>query len=198
MKQVVIVGGGETHETYEDYLAWLGNQEFNLSGNKPTGWKDTLQEDLGKDFQVIRPRMPDSQNAEYEEWEIYFNTVVAELDDQAVFVGHSLGGLFLLNYLSNHFLAPRATMLIATPAHDCGSFMYPGTTGKDLGKVHIFQSLDDTVVDPGDAYRIKADILSAELHISKDSGHFYMQTNFPDLVRVIKSSFPKKGSVKKV
>lgn len=190
MKQVIVIGGGETHETYEDYLAWLGSQEFNLSSTRPTGWKETLQEDLGSGYQVIRPRMPDTQNAEYDEWELYFNTVIDAIDDQAVFVGHSLGGLFLLQYLSTHFVAPRATIFVATPAYDCVSFLYPHTN-KDYGKVHIFQSLDDTVVDPGDAYRIKADILEAELHIYKDSGHFYMQTNFPDLVKTIKKQWPK-------
>ena len=191
MKQVVVIGGGETWADYEDYLHYLRNHEFDIF-SRSTGWKDTLQEDLGKDYQVIRPRMPDSQNAKYEEWIEYFLNISQHFESDAVFVGHSLGGLFLLRFLQEYNLEPRATIFVAAPAYNCETFFYSvGDYSDNLGKVHIFHSEDDEVVPLKSAYVYKSDLLDATMHIKKDSGHFFMQTNFPELVKTIKSLWRK-------
>lgn len=185
-QQVVIVGGGETHDNHVDYLKWLGKQEF-MPGTKHTGWKDTLQEDLGNDFEVIRTHMPNSQNANFSEWEAYFDTVVDYINEGAILVGHSLGALFLLEYLSRFDIGAKALILIASPAHWCGTFPYEPNWFSGINPpIHIFHSEDDNIVPLKSAYILKSDILKAEMHIFKDKGHFYMQTNFPDLVKVIK------------
>lgn len=191
MKQVVIVGGGETFDMYEDYLRWLRTTEFDIF-SKASGWKSNLQEDLGPEYQVFNLRMPNPNNASYLEWRIYFTSINQHFERDAVFVGHSLGGLFLLQYLSEYNLVPRATIIVGTPAYDCGTFKYPlGGKGRNLGKLHLFHSEDDNIVPLRNAYLIKSDILSAHMHINNGSGHFYMQTNFPALVKVIKSLWPK-------
>lgn len=185
MRQVIVIGGGETHDTYEDYLDLLRHQEFNPNSSSPGGWKSNLQEDLGDGYEVIYPRMPTPNNAKWLEWKAYFHNIDDYANNGAVFVGHSLGGLFLLRYLSVYNLEPKGLLLVATPAQTCGTFEYKHGGGYNLGEVHIFQALDDHIVDPGDAYRIKADIMSAKMHIYNEGGHFYMQTNFPELVKCI-------------
>jgi hypothetical protein len=54
-----------------------------------TSWKNTLQQNLGEDFQVVAPRMPNQFDARYEEWKIWFEKLIPLLNDEVVLVGHS-------------------------------------------------------------------------------------------------------------
>lgn len=39
--------------------------------------------------------MPNSNNAHYQEWKIIFDKIVTLLDEDVIFISHSLGGIFL-------------------------------------------------------------------------------------------------------
>lgn len=56
--QVIVIHGGDTFETYEEYLTSLKEFEVDLNYFKKSGWKNFLQEKLGNDFEVIAPKMP--------------------------------------------------------------------------------------------------------------------------------------------
>ncbi|MDD5146104.1 MAG: hypothetical protein PHF44_04660, partial [Candidatus Pacebacteria bacterium] len=64
-KQIVVIHGGDTFETYEDYLAFLNSYEINFEKLKIKRWKETLGEGLGNDFEVVSPKMPNPMNAKY-------------------------------------------------------------------------------------------------------------------------------------
>jgi len=59
-KQVFVVHGGETFDTYEEYVECLKGYKIGLEDirNKKNRWKKNLGEDLGNDFEVILPQMP--------------------------------------------------------------------------------------------------------------------------------------------
>jgi len=68
-QQILLIHGGETHKNYAEYLEFLKNStpklEWILSRKD---WKNELQDQLGQDFSVYTPQMPNKQNAQYKEW----------------------------------------------------------------------------------------------------------------------------------
>ncbi len=117
-KQIVVIHGGDSFDTHEEYLSFLKSFEINdLSYFTGENWKTTLQERLGDNFDVILPRMPNPLNARYAEWKIWFDKLVPFLDDGVILVGHSLGGIFLAKYLSENKFPKTitATILISAP-----------------------------------------------------------------------------------
>ena len=101
-KQVVFIHGGETFDTYDDYIKYLEECDFNPDKDKEKRWKHSLGEKLGSDFNVIAPLMPCKYNSKYNEWIIWFEKLFPYLKDTVVLVGHSLGGIFLAKYLSEN------------------------------------------------------------------------------------------------
>jgi hypothetical protein len=66
--QVIAIHGGETFDTYEDYISYLKNTDVSLENFKPSkGWKNTLAERLGDSYEILLPIMPNKTNARYED-----------------------------------------------------------------------------------------------------------------------------------
>ena len=139
MKQVVVIGGGTTFARYEDYIESLRTKVVRIDriAYSPS-WKQSLQERLGSEYLVLIPSMPNTANAKYSEWKIYFDRVVEVLEDDCILLGHSMGGIFLAKYLSENKLPIRigATVLIAAPFSD--------ETAEDLDE---FKTLKGTKVN---------------------------------------------------
>lgn len=55
---------------------------------------------LGDDYQVLSPEMPEPEHPEYLPWKAELSKDLARLQNDAILVGHSLGGSVLLKYLS--------------------------------------------------------------------------------------------------
>src|SRR3972149_11433312 len=102
-QQIIVIHGGTTFKSYGDYIYYLKNKEISLDElTLKKDWKDTLEEKLGKTFEVLFPRMPNRTHARYKEWKIWFERIVPLLNDGVFFIGHSLGGIFLVKYLSEY------------------------------------------------------------------------------------------------
>ena len=116
-KQVVVIHGGDTFDSYEEYLSYLKNTKVNLERFKHEGWKDSLEKNLGKNYEVISPEMPSWNNAKYLEWEVYFENLIHHVRPNAIFVGHSLGSIFLAKYFSENEYPKKAlaVLLVSTP-----------------------------------------------------------------------------------
>lgn len=194
-KQIVVIHGGNTFDTYEEYLDHLKNYELNFDRLKAEGWKETIDEKLGEGFEVISPEMPNSANAKYSEWKIIFDKLILFLEDTFVFIGHSLGGLFLAKYLSENSFSKKilATYLIAAPYDDkdsedsLGDFVLPATLEKlekQGGRIFVYHSEDDPIVPFIDIEKYTKALPKAEKNIFKTKGHF-MQEEFPELIESI-------------
>lgn len=100
-RQILVIHGGHVYSTYADYVHELKNEKVDLERLKyELDWKDSLAADLGDEYEVLVPSMPNKTNAKYREWKIWFERIVPLLKNDVILVGHSLGGIFLAKYLS--------------------------------------------------------------------------------------------------
>lgn len=196
-RQVVIIHGGDSFDTHEEYIDFLRSFEIeDLDYFRGKSWKNTLQERLGDGFEVIAPRMPNPLNARYAEWKIWFEKLVPFLADGVTFIGHSLGGIFLAKYLSeNEFPKKvRATILLAAPFDGEGDeesladFVLPESLdlfANQGGKIFLYHSKDDPVVKYFQQAKYQKALPNAEAVTFEDREHFN-QEEFPELVECIK------------
>jgi uncharacterized protein len=194
--QVIVIHGGEAFDTYQEYIKSLEYYEFDLTRMQSKGWKSGLNKRLGKKFDVIQPRMPNASNARYKEWKIIFEKLIPHLGPNAIFVGHSLGAIFLVKYLSENDFPQKiqAVLLIAAPyntkeKHPLADF----NLGKSLsrfimqaGSIYLYHSKDDKVVPISNFNAYKKLLPSAEVRLFTNKGHFN-QEEFPELIKDIKS-----------
>jgi predicted alpha/beta hydrolase family esterase len=133
-QQVFYIHGGDSFEKHEDFLERLKTTSLwhlpsqNKFGNGQR-WTGTFEANLGDEYEVIMPPMPNRQNAKFIEWSIWFERHFEFLSDDPIFIGHSLGAMFLAKYLSQNDLPfrPRAIFLMA------GAYRLPGFSDKDCG-----------------------------------------------------------------
>jgi len=195
-KQIVVIHGGWSFKKYEYFLDFLRNRELSLDYFLyKKGWKSGLADGLGKNFEVLAPQMPNKQNAKYIEWKIWFERIIPYLQDGVILIGHSLGGLFFVKYLSENIYPKKigSIFLVAAPHNDtegCGNFQLVDSLKKvweQCQNIQIFQSEDDPLVSISEAEKYKKAWSGAKMHIFKDRGHFN-QEDFPELVEEIKKA----------
>ena len=196
-KQILIIHGGTTFNTYKEYLTFLKNAKISVEDFRPhSDWKDNLQKKLGNKFDVLQPSMPNKKNAKYKEWKIWFEKIIPLLDKEIVLIGHSLGGIFLSKYLSENKIPNKitATFLVAAPYVDLKSkwlidFKLPRSSAlfsQQSSKIYLIHSKDDLVVPFADIKKYKRFLPDAMTEILSNRGHFRQET-FPEIVKLIKS-----------
>ena len=100
-KQVLFIQGGGrgAHDEWDNKLV------------------DSLRRELGPDYDVRYPRMRKEADPSYTVWKAALEKEIADLDDGAILIGHSVGGTILINALAetppNRELA--GIFLIAAP-----------------------------------------------------------------------------------
>lgn len=202
-KQVLYIHGGDAFSKYDDYLNYLRTVPLrNLPGKEAKVlWSSTLAEDLGSDYEVFAPAMPNKVNASYNEWSIWFERHFPYLKDGVTLVGWSLGGMFLAKYLAENnlpFVLGRVFLLAAPCGHyddgqgnDCGTFQFDRETLDKLAKkpfeIAIWHSEDDFVVPFSAAGEFKEALPRAETRFFTDRNHFLVE-KFPELLQAIRSS----------
>lgn len=198
MKQVIVIHGGTTFATYDKYLDYLRSKTITLDRLMPSAnWKDSLQHELGNEYLVLTPSMPNKTNAQYSEWKLWFERLTEISEDDCILVGHSLGGIFLAKYLSENEFPKRiaATVLIAAP--------YDDETEEDLtdfkleeispllqeqgGEITFLYGLDDPVVNVREIEKYRRALPSANFRPLPAPDHF-VRVTFPELVEVITST----------
>jgi len=190
-KQVVIIGGGDTFETYDIFLEQLKNSEFHLdrciSNNRD--WKTWIRTMLGEEYEVIIPSMPNSANAQYAEWKIVFEKMIPFLNDGVILAGHSLGGSFLAKYLSENVFPKKiqGVFLVAgafdrdTAGYSLASFTLPKKLDLQTKNVYLYQSKDDPVVPFSALESFRKAFPFAHIRIFENLKHFNHE-EFPELL----------------
>lgn len=193
MKQVLVIHGGSSYSSQESYLRDLAALEIDYERLKYSArWQDWLPSTLtGVD--VLLPRFPNAQNAQYDEWKIYFEKILPFLTGEVTLIGHSLGAMFLAKYLHETPLtAPVQNLILVAPGYDddsgedLGSFAVASARGlaKSARTVHLFHSQDDPVVPFTELEKFRQDVPAAVAHTFTDRNHF-LQPTFPELVEII-------------
>lgn len=196
-QQVVVIHGGDVFESDDKWHQYLEEEKeprFETMMNED--WKDTLQGDLGGEYEVIIPSMPNKQNAQYEEWKIWFEKHIPHFNDEVVFVGHSLGGVFLAKYLSENEYPEqiKATLLVAAPFEMSGmdyilaDFALEGDLSllhEQGGDIYLYHSKDDPVVPFADFEKYQEKLPNTQTRIFEDKEHF--SNDLPEIVEDIKN-----------
>lgn len=198
-KQVVIIHGGDTHGNYEEYLEFLKNYKvsFERHALRQEDFQMNLQKDLGEEYQVIRPEMPNKRDAKYLEWKIWFEKMFQFMDDEVVLVGSSMGALFLAKYLSENTFPKKikALFLIAAPSgnnpphYNLWTFTLPASLSKiaeQTDKVYLYHSKDDNVVPFANLADYQQQLPNAITRVFEDRGHFN-QPALPELLEDIRA-----------
>jgi len=200
-QQVFYIHGGESYESHEDFLDRLLVRDIRdlPSAPKYTKWTKTLADELGEEYEVFMPQMPNGMNAKYVEWKIWFERHFEYLHDGVIMIGCSLGAMFLYKYYSENQLPfkTKELILMASPVpellpaeeKDCGDFVY---LMADLNKLikqsqhsTIMHSKDDFVVPYEHALKYKEVLPEAELVTFEDKNHFLVE-ELPELVERIR------------
>src|SRR5690349_14685507 len=99
MRQVLVIHGGYSFSSYDAYLNDLRTSRIVYERLKYLpDWKPWLAKELS-DFDILLPSFPNKQNAQFDEWSIYFEKLIPFFGDDIQLVGHSLGAIFLAKYL---------------------------------------------------------------------------------------------------
>lgn len=205
-QQVFYIHGGNAYSKYESYLEHLRTKEMwhmPKEGESEVSkkWMDTFVEDLGDEYQVIGPQMPNKQNARFVEWSIWFERHFEYVNDGVILIGHSLGAMFLAKYLSKNDLPfrPKAIFLMSGRYQipnskkelfeDSWGFMVePQKVKLLLNKTEnllIYHSKDDFVVPYEHGLALSQAIPEAEFVSFEVKNHFLTE-EFPELLNKIK------------
>jgi len=197
-KQILIINGGTTYSNYNNYIEDLKNKKIDLEKFKyQLGWKESVASDLGDEYEVFVPKMPNITNAKYNEWRIWFERVILLLNEDVILVGHSLGGIFLAKYLSENIIKikPMAVILVAAPFkssiidEELASFSLTRTLknfNEQISNIILFQNTNDPVVPIENVWMYKKQLPDSKIIVLEADDHF-KQEHFPELVDLIKS-----------
>lgn len=196
--QILLIPGGMTFKNQKDYVSFLQNRTISIEP-KVRWTEQYLDKKLGKDFEIIRLRMPLQDNAKYADWRIHFERHFSYLRNNVILIGSSLGGIFLAKYLSENTFPKKtkATFMICPPFDNTieGEDLVGGfVLGKDLSlieknskKTFFMFSKDDEVVPVSHAEKFRNKLNKSEIVIYESkNGHFKIP-EFPEIVKIIKS-----------
>ncbi|MBI2047737.1 MAG: DUF1749 domain-containing protein [Parcubacteria group bacterium] len=198
-KQIVIIQGGHPLNFHENFLSVLKKKKVTADSFKlGYGWKEDLHKKLKRQFEIFFPKMPNRENATYAEWKIWFEKLIPFLKNDVILVGHSLGGLFLIKYLSEKRFPKKieGLFIVAAPFVNNKKILGKNFLLKDNLKkvieqaktIFIYHSKDDTVVPFNHVNEYLKKLPTAHVRIFKNKGHFNQRT-FPEIVRDIKNIF---------
>jgi predicted alpha/beta hydrolase family esterase len=197
-QQLLVIHGGTSFDSPEDYLNFIKTRELTLEKlTAGEDWRASLAGELGQNFQVLAPRMPNGTNAKYAEWSLWLERCLKFVEDGVILIGHSLGGIFLAKYLAEHTFPKKikATLLVGSPFDDVSTveslndFALPASLERFAGqggKVYIVHSQDDPVVPFAETVKYQRAIPQAKILAFTDRGHFN-QPSFPELVELLRS-----------
>ena len=195
--QIVTIHGGETFGSYDAYITWLRSFVLDFERTKIKSWKDSLGPTLGDNYEILSLKMPNSLNAKYLEWKIWLDKFIPFILDNAIFIGNSLGAIFLAKYFSenDYQKSVKGIFMLAapydkvSPTDDMADF----TLSKDLSKlaaygdkIHLYHSKDDPVVPFSHLADYQKVLPKAKVRIFNDKGHF-MVPELPELIDDIKT-----------
>lgn len=154
-----------------------------------------LRDELGPAYHVRCPVMPDEESPEYEAWKAEIEQELAALDGEVILVGHSLGALILLKYLSEgEVQKPVAGLfLVATPYVGTGGWEFEDDALREdfAAKlparlpVFLYHSHDDEVVPFAHLALYEAKLPQATFHELDGRGHQF-DNDLSEVARDIK------------
>lgn len=190
-----------TFSNRKAYLDYLKTPKISFVPKRLNWSQDYLDKELGKEFEIIRPRMPMQDNAQYNEWKICFESYFPYIKDNVILIGNSLGGIFLAKYLSEHkFPKKILSVYLVCPPFDntlgdkeelVGGFKLKSDLSlleENSKNLYLMFSKDDDIVPVAHAEKYRNKLKNAKIFIYKSkNGHFKI-SKFPEIVKMIKKN----------
>jgi len=190
-KQIIYIHGGRVFERKNGFYNYLKTIEISL--NKEKNWPEFLEENL-KNYQIIKLNMPCKFGADYQGWKIWFQRHFNFFNDGVILIGWSLGGSFLLKYLTeNNFPKKIKQLHLISPAVLKNEILDFKPNLKKINKlknitkeIYLWHSKDDKIVSFKDSEFLKKNLPEINLFSFKNRGHFYSK-KFPEIIKIIKT-----------
>ena len=196
-KQILMIHGGNTFKNKKDYLKYLKTKKIYIE--KKISWGgDCFDKELGRSFEIIKPRMPLQDNAKYKDWKIWFERYIPFLRNDAILIGGSLGGIFLAKYLSENKFPKKilATFLISPPFDNTcpyedlvGGFKLKSNLSlieKNCKNTTLIFSKDDDVVPASHVEKYRSKLKNSKFIIYKSKNGHFRVSKFPEIIKMIK------------
>jgi hypothetical protein len=90
-------------------------------GDSTTNWFPWLKnQEEQKGNEVFVPDFPSTDFPKYDEWKEHWEELYAsQIEDSSVLIGHSLGGSFLIRWISESNISVARLILVAPAPDDC-------------------------------------------------------------------------------
>lgn len=200
MNQIIFIRWWEAFYTDEQFYNYLEKKEYNPYKVKKS-WRDWIAWALSEKFEVIEPVMPAKANAKYKAWKIWFEKIFPYLNNEkTIFVWSSLGGSFLVKYLSEndfpkdiaelHLVAPVLNDEWLVDEYICDFASQENKVAnieKKAKKVFLYFSEDDPVLPFKQYFEFRKLLKNSKFFIFQDRWHF-AQPAFPELLQNIDKS----------
>lgn len=161
----------------------------------------SLERELGPDYEVRYPRMPEEENPQYARWKPALQSELKKLPPGAVLVGHSVGGTILLRLLAEDFSAATfgGVFLLSAPFVGAGGWSsteleFPNDLAARLPKgapIHFYQGLADETVPPLHADLYARAVPQARVHRLRGRDH-QLSNDLKEVAREIQSLQPER------
>ncbi|MEW6708843.1 MAG: alpha/beta fold hydrolase [Candidatus Riflebacteria bacterium] len=158
-------------------------------------WFQWLKEALEREgAQVCVLAMPDSSEPELQKWVSHLEKQVCG-QENCLFIGHSLGCITLLHFLSNSFKGRIAGLILVSPFDqklenrpimDSFALARPDYSGlkKRSRLSFVFASDNDSII-PADLSKKVSEKLGAEFILLHVAGHFLASDGFREFVELL-------------
>ncbi|HLK75069.1 MAG TPA: alpha/beta fold hydrolase [Streptosporangiaceae bacterium] len=183
-RQILFIqgGGAGAHDEWDDKLV------------------ESLRRELGVEYEVRYPRMPDEGDPSYARWSTAIRREMAALDDGAVVVGHSVGAAILIKALAEQLRGKRLGVIVLIAAPFVGEGGWPSDEFKltsDLGtklppgaRVHVFHGLRDETVPPSHTGLYALAIPQAQVHQLPGRDH-QLNNDLSEVAEAIRGHRPR-------
>lgn len=197
MQQIIHIHGWNCFPSQEALCETLKNWDYDpFAEEQRKRWRDWLKEELISTHQMIMPVMPNSNFAYYQAWKIWFEKIFPYLNDEwVILIGHSLGWMFLLKYLTENHIPVKVSQLhlVSACLDETGlsaddSYLWDFIFDTDkipvisqrIKDIYIYHSKDDKTVPYSHSVRLSKYLPQAKFMLFEDRGHFRWDT-FPEL-----------------
>jgi predicted alpha/beta hydrolase family esterase len=175
-----VIAHGWADDPTKGWIAWL------ISQLKQRG------------IEAIAPQFPEPKRPDIAAWLKVLAEAVGQPDQELVLVGHSLGCLIVLKYLSSPTLAPIAGMVLVAGMPTTESWRPPDLYPIEYAKVEqlapkriCIYSNDDDKVEPVRTKEL-AKLTKSQLILDPDQGHFaglHGVTELPSALKAVLSCY---------
>ncbi len=162
---------------------------------------ESLRRELGADYAVRYPEMPDESNSPYERWRERIAEEFASMGNRPVLVGHSVGASHLLKALTEIAVEKpvAGVFLLETPFWGGGGWRYEGYEQLELraeasaalpaGPLFLYHARDDEIV-PFDHLALYARLLPQATAREIDEGGHQLGNDLAVVAEDIRSLEP--------